>query len=88
MESHGGMILTEENKISEKNLSQCHFVYQKSLAVNYKQHILSPAKVIKVYYSLVEVYVQSVHLIYFGEGGVKFMKHFNVGGGRNLNGKA
>jgi hypothetical protein len=83
MDSHGGMILTGENKNSEKNLSQCHFVYQKSLALNYKQHILSPAKVIKVCYSLVEVYVTSVHLIYFGEGGVKFMKHFNGGGAQS-----
>jgi len=36
------------------------------LAPNYKQHILSPAKVRKVCYSLAELYVKSVYLNLFG----------------------
>jgi hypothetical protein len=30
MESHGGMMLTEENRITQKTLSHCHFVHHKS----------------------------------------------------------
>jgi hypothetical protein len=46
-----------------------------ALAQNYKQHILSPAKVRKICYSLAELYVKAVYLIYLGGGGLKFMKH-------------
>jgi hypothetical protein len=46
------------------------------LAPNYKQHILSPAKVEKVYYSSPEPYVTSVYLNLSGRGGVKFKKNF------------
>jgi hypothetical protein len=46
------------------------------LAPNYKQHILSPAKVRKVCYSLTELYVKSVYLNLFGwRGNTAFMKH-------------
>jgi hypothetical protein len=36
------------------------------LAPNYKQHILSPAEVRKVCYSVAELYVRSVYLNLFG----------------------
>jgi hypothetical protein len=42
----------------------CHLLL--ALAPNYKQHILSPAKVTKVCYSLAELYVKSVYLNLFG----------------------
>jgi hypothetical protein len=35
------------------------------LAPNYKQHVLSPAKVRKAFYSLAELYIISVHLNLF-----------------------
>jgi hypothetical protein len=38
------------------------------LAPNYKQHILSPAEVRKVFYSLSELYVKSVYLNSGGGG--------------------
>jgi hypothetical protein len=44
------------------------------LAPNYKQHILSPAEVRKVYYSSAELYVRCVFEFIRVEGGVKFMK--------------
>jgi hypothetical protein len=54
------------------------------LAPNYKEHILSPAEVKKVYYLLTEIYVRFVYLNLFGRKGcVKFMKHFKGGGGAN-----
>jgi len=37
-----------------------------ALAPNYKQHILSPAKVRKACYSLAELYVRCVYLNLFG----------------------
>jgi hypothetical protein len=40
------------------------------LAPNYKQHILSPAEVRKVCYSLAERYVRSVYVNIFGWRGV------------------
>jgi hypothetical protein len=45
-----------------------YFTYQlvPVLAPNYKQHILSSAKVTKVCYSLAELYVRSVYLNLFG----------------------
>jgi hypothetical protein len=46
------------------------------LPQNYKPHILSPAKVIKVYYSLAEIYVKCVYLNLFGRRSVTIMKHF------------
>jgi hypothetical protein len=49
------------------------------LAPNYKQHILSSAKLRKECYSLAELYVKCVYLIYCGGGGVKFMKHIKGG---------
>jgi hypothetical protein len=49
------------------------------LAPNYKQHILSPAKVWKVCYSLAELYVRSVYFNLFGGGGATFMKYFKGG---------
>jgi hypothetical protein len=48
------------------------------LARSYKKHILSPAKVEKLCYSLAELYVESVYFNLFGWG-VKFMKHFKAG---------
>jgi hypothetical protein len=47
------------------------------LVPNYKQHILSPGKVRKVCYSLIELYVKCIYLNLF----VSFMKHFKWGGG-------
>jgi hypothetical protein len=38
-------------------------------APNYKQHIFSPVKIRKVCYSLAELYVKPVFLIYLGGGG-------------------
>jgi hypothetical protein len=54
------------------------------LALNYKQNILSPARVRKVCYSLAELYVISVYLNLFGwwGGGVKFIKYFKGEGAR------
>jgi hypothetical protein len=46
------------------------------LAQNYKQRILSPAKVRKVCYSLAEIYVKCVYLNLFGWRSVTFMKYF------------
>jgi hypothetical protein len=45
-----------------------HFTYHlvPVLARNHKQHILSPAEVRKVRYSLAELYVRSVYLNLFG----------------------
>jgi hypothetical protein len=53
------------------------------LAHNYKQHILSLAKLRKVCYSLAELCVKFVYLNVFEwrGGGVKFMKHLR---GRKL----
>jgi hypothetical protein len=45
------------------------------LAPNYKQHILSLAKVRKVCYSLAKIYVKSAYLNLFWWRGVSFMKH-------------
>jgi hypothetical protein len=59
-----------------------HLLLVPVLAPNYKQHILSPAKVIKMHYSLAELYVNSVYLILFGlsgGGGVNFLKNFMGG---------
>jgi hypothetical protein len=36
------------------------------MASNYKQHILLPAKLRKLYYSLTEIYVKSVYFNLFG----------------------
>jgi hypothetical protein len=55
-----------------------HLLLVPVLAPNYKQHILSPATVRKVCYSLAERYVKSVS-VYSGGGGVKFIKHFKGG---------
>jgi hypothetical protein len=46
-----------------------YFIYRlvPILAPNYKQHILSPAKLIKVCYSLAELYVKFVYLNLFGQ---------------------
>jgi hypothetical protein len=50
------------------------------LASNCKQHILSPAEVRKVCYSLAELqaYIKSIW-IYSGGGGAAFMKHCDGG---------
>jgi hypothetical protein len=53
-----------------------HLVPVEIMATNYKQHILSPTKVRKVCYSLVERYENRFICNYSGGGGVKFMKHF------------
>jgi hypothetical protein len=50
----------------------CHLV--PVLASSYKQHILSPAEVRKICYSLAELYVRSVYLDFSGGGGATFMK--------------
>jgi hypothetical protein len=50
------------------------------LSSTYKQHVLSPAKVIKLCYSLAELYIGSVYLNLFGwRRSVKFMKHLKGG---------
>jgi hypothetical protein len=54
------------------------FYLSQVLAPNYKKHILSPAKVGKLCYSLAERYVESVYFNLFGWG-VKFMNHFKAG---------
>jgi hypothetical protein len=54
------------------------------LAPNYKQHILSPAKVTKVCYSLVELYVECVYLNLFRWSGAWRLLNIVGGGGRNL----
>jgi hypothetical protein len=50
-----------------------YFTYhlQPVLALNYKQHILSPDKFTKVRYSLVELYVKSAYLNLFGWRGAR-----------------
>jgi hypothetical protein len=51
-----------------------------TLTTNYKQHILFPAKVIKVCYSLAELHTKSVYLnLFWVEGGATFMKHCKLG---------
>jgi hypothetical protein len=53
------------------------------LAPNYKQHILLPAEVRDVCYSVAELCVRAVYLNLFGEeGAAKFMNYFK--GGRKL----
>jgi len=51
------------------------------MAPNCKQHILSPDKVIKICYSLIELCVKSFN---FGRGGVEFMKHIKGGVSYNI----
>jgi hypothetical protein len=48
----------------------CHLV--PVLAPNYKPHILSPAEVTKLCYSLAELYVRSVYLNLLGWRGPEF----------------
>jgi hypothetical protein len=60
-----------ENKIYRQALCLVEIFYLPLTLVpvltsNNKQHILSPANVIKVRYSLVELYVKSVYLTLFG----------------------
>jgi hypothetical protein len=63
-------------------LKYCTYRLVPVLASNYKQHILSPAKVRKVCFSLAELCVKCVYLNLFGWRGATFMKHFK--GGRKL----
>jgi hypothetical protein len=43
-----------------------YFTYHLLLVPDYKQHILSPAEVREICYSLDEIYVKSVYLILIG----------------------
>jgi hypothetical protein len=56
-----------------------HFLLVSILAPNYKQHILSPAKVRKVCYSLAELYVRFFYLNLFGGGGSEILETFKGG---------
>jgi hypothetical protein len=49
------------------------------LAPNYKQHILLPAKVRQLCYSLIELCAKCIYLNLFGWRGATFMKHFKDG---------
>jgi hypothetical protein len=48
------------------------------LAPNYKQHILSPVKVINLCYSLAELYIRCVYLNLFGWRGAQAIQFWEA----------
>jgi hypothetical protein len=65
----GRIVCVRENKIYRQALCLVEICLVSVLTSNNKQHILSPANVIKVCYSLGELYVKSVYLNLFGWSG-------------------
>jgi hypothetical protein len=63
-----------------------NFTHHLVLALNYKQHITLPVKIITACNLLAEFYVKTVYLNLFGwrGGSVKFMKHFKGGASYNI----
>jgi hypothetical protein len=79
-----GTFILNEIRVQGKIHFDWHFTWLKYftyrlvavLAPNYKPHILSPAKVRKVYYSLAEIYVKCVYLNLFAWRGSDIYETF------------